>query len=76
MTAYIRVLGGTLTGSQSFIGPMAKQHRMAVLTVASLGSIAEVWLRHDGRTAQEVMRAALVDDRGRLHRHLLAAGGR
>ncbi|MCE9519152.1 MAG: CDP-alcohol phosphatidyltransferase family protein [Verrucomicrobia bacterium] len=60
MTAYIRVLGGTLTGNQSFIGPMAKQHRMAVLTFACLGSIAEVWLRHDGKPAQEVMRAALI----------------
>ncbi len=60
MTAYIRALGGTLTGSQSFIGPMAKQHRMAVLTFACLGSIAEVWLRHDGKPAQEVMRAALL----------------
>jgi len=43
ITAYIRVLGGTLTGTQSFIGPMAKQHRMAVLTLACLGSIGEVW---------------------------------
>jgi phosphatidylglycerophosphate synthase len=60
MTAYIRVLGGTLTGTQSFIGPMAKQHRMAVLTFACLGSIGEVWLRSDGKPAQEVMRAALA----------------
>lgn len=60
ITAYIRVLGGTLTGAQSFIGPMAKQHRMAVLTFACLGSIAEVWLRRDGKPAQEVMRAALI----------------
>ena len=60
LTAYIRVLGGTLTGTQSFIGPMAKQHRMAVLTAACLGSIVELWLRHDGKPAQEVMRWALA----------------
>lgn len=60
MTAYIRVLGGTLTGTQNFIGPMAKQHRMAVLTVACLGSIIEVWVRHDGKPAQNVMLAALI----------------
>lgn len=60
LTAYIRVLGGTLTGTQSFMGPMAKQHRMAVLTVACLGSIPEVWLRHDGKPAQDVMRIGLV----------------
>ncbi|OYW71401.1 MAG: hypothetical protein B7Z37_27915 [Verrucomicrobia bacterium 12-59-8] len=30
-TAYIRVLGASLTGRHDFRGPMAKQHRMAVL---------------------------------------------
>lgn len=35
-TAYLRVLQGTLTGQQSFMGPMAKQHRMAVLTLGTL----------------------------------------
>ena len=59
MTAYIRVLGGTLVGTQSFMGPMAKQHRMALLTLACLGSIAELWIRPDGK-AEEVMRYALA----------------
>jgi len=36
LTAYIRVLGGTLGLPQSFRGPMAKPHRMAVLTAACL----------------------------------------
>jgi len=30
-TAYIRLLGASLTGKHDFRGPMAKQHRMAVL---------------------------------------------
>jgi phosphatidylglycerophosphate synthase len=34
MTAYLRVLGRSLGTGIYFIGPMAKQHRMAVLTVA------------------------------------------
>lgn len=34
LTAYIRVFGGSLGFAQSFIGPLAKQHRMAVLTAA------------------------------------------
>ena len=34
-TAYVRQLGGALTGTQHFGGPMAKQHRMFTLTVAS-----------------------------------------
>jgi phosphatidylglycerophosphate synthase len=35
-TAYVRVLGGALGLRQHFIGPMAKQHRMFVLTVATI----------------------------------------
>lgn len=43
-TAYVRLLQGTLTGEQSFIGPMAKQHRMAVLTGGTLLAMAEQML--------------------------------
>ena len=32
LTAYVRVLGKSLGASTSFAGPMAKQHRMALLT--------------------------------------------
>jgi phosphatidylglycerophosphate synthase len=35
-TAYVRMLGGASGLKQSFIGPMAKQQRMAVLTIACL----------------------------------------
>jgi phosphatidylglycerophosphate synthase len=35
LTAYVRVLGGSAGATQLFIGPMAKQHRMAVMTVAA-----------------------------------------
>ena len=34
-TAYTRVLAGAIGATQRFLGPMAKQHRMALLTVAS-----------------------------------------
>ena len=40
-TAYIRVFGGSTGLAQSFRGPMAKQHRMAVLTAACLAAAAE-----------------------------------
>jgi phosphatidylglycerophosphate synthase len=33
-TAYVRVLGGALGRAQDFRGPMAKQQRMAILTIA------------------------------------------
>ena len=35
-TAYIRTLGGALGQAQDFRGPMAKQHRMALMTLACL----------------------------------------
>lgn len=41
LTAYVRVFGGSLGLAQDFRGPMAKQHRMAVLTAACVLAIAE-----------------------------------
>ena len=41
LTAYVRVLGGSLGLEQSFSGPMAKQQRMALVTLACLASMAE-----------------------------------
>ena len=41
LTAYVRLLGGSLGFTQDFGGPMAKQHRMFVLTVGVLGAAAE-----------------------------------
>jgi phosphatidylglycerophosphate synthase len=45
VTAYIRVLGGALGRKQDFRGPMAKQHRMAALTIVCLLAMFETWLR-------------------------------
>jgi phosphatidylglycerophosphate synthase len=39
--AYVRLLGGTLGMPQDFIGPMAKPHRMAALTLGCL--VAVIW---------------------------------
>jgi len=44
LTAYIRAFGGALGLSQNFSGPMAKPHRMAVLTFACLLSSVEGFL--------------------------------
>ena len=41
LTAYIRVLSGSLGLPQHFLGPMAKQHRMFVLTVAAILTAVE-----------------------------------
>lgn len=43
-TAYVRTLGGSLGLVQSFRGPMAKQHRMALLTLACLLGALEWYL--------------------------------
>lgn len=45
LTAYVRVFGGALGLAQDFRGPMAKQHRMAILTIACLAGAAELPLR-------------------------------
>ena len=46
ITAYIRVLGGTFGLAQDFRGPLAKQHRMAVMTAGCLLGIGEfLWRR-------------------------------
>jgi phosphatidylglycerophosphate synthase len=44
MTAYVRVLGGATGLPQDFSGPMAKPHRMAILTVACIGAAIETGL--------------------------------
>lgn len=49
LTAYVRLLGGALGVNQHFSGPMAKPHRMAVLTVACLASLVEIAFDYSGR---------------------------
>ena len=56
VTAYIRMLGGSIGLLQSFVGPMAKQHRMALLTLACVVSVFESVLGLQG----QVIALALV----------------
>jgi phosphatidylglycerophosphate synthase len=49
LTAYVRLLGGAVGVTQHFCGPMAKQHRMALLTTACLASLIEVASGYEGR---------------------------
>lgn len=44
LTAYVRILGGACGLKQDFCGPMAKPHRMAVMTIASLLAVLEMML--------------------------------
>jgi len=47
ITAYVRTLGAAAGAGQCFQGPMAKQHRMALLTAAALGAIAALPWKQD-----------------------------
>jgi hypothetical protein len=44
ITAYVRALGASVGTQQYFLGPMAKPHRMATLTVASVLMAALVFI--------------------------------
>jgi phosphatidylglycerophosphate synthase len=46
LTAYVRALGASAGASQQFCGPMAKQHRMAVMTVTCLVLAIAAWMHY------------------------------
>ncbi|WP_294384860.1 CDP-alcohol phosphatidyltransferase family protein [Prosthecobacter sp.] len=43
LTAYVRALGASLTGKHDFCGPMAKPHRMFIVTLGCLGMAMTGW---------------------------------
>lgn len=57
LTAYVRVFGGSAGLAQDFRGPMAKPHRMAVLTLACVIGAAEL---HWNGTRHALLAAAIV----------------
>jgi phosphatidylglycerophosphate synthase len=56
LTAYVRLLGGSLGLKQDFRGPMAKQHRMFTLTVGTLAAAVE----HAVRGKVELLYVAVI----------------
>ena len=48
MTAYVRTLGASIGAPVDFSGPMAKQHRMALMTAACVVTSAETYLWPSG----------------------------
>ena len=56
VTAYIRLLGGSMGVPQYFLGPMAKPHRMALMTVACVLSMFEGYFGFRG----QVIKFALI----------------
>lgn len=59
LTAYVRTLAGSLGATQRFTGPMAKQHRMFVLTLGCLAAAVELAL-NGGRWALTIALAIIV----------------
>lgn len=57
LTAYVRLLGAAAGTPHFFHGPMAKQHRMAVLTAALLLQIVELYF---GETHRSLLIALLI----------------
>ncbi|KVP40010.1 CDP-alcohol phosphatidyltransferase family protein [Burkholderia ubonensis] len=55
LTAYVRVFGGALGQPQCFDGPMAKQHRMAIASVALLFTTFSILV-----SAASILKAALI----------------
>jgi phosphatidylglycerophosphate synthase len=56
ITAYVRVLGAASGVGHDFRGPMAKQQRMAIVTLACIAMMFDPWWGGDG----QIMRAALA----------------
>ncbi|MFY8116813.1 MAG: CDP-alcohol phosphatidyltransferase family protein [Roseateles sp.] len=63
LTAYVRVFGGALGLAQDFRGPMAKQHRMAVMTLGCLLGALEL---HLAATQHALLLAGLLIAAGSL----------
>ena len=80
LTAYIRVLGGSLGLTQHFIGPMAKQHRMFTLTLAALAGAVEAALALPPRAVVAglavIVAGAAITAARRTRRLLREAGAR
>jgi phosphatidylglycerophosphate synthase len=56
ITAYVRTLGAAAGAGQCFLGPMAKQHRMAVMTAACVLAAVGVFMN----AGAQVVSVALV----------------
>jgi len=60
LTAYVRLLGGSMGVTQYFLGPMAKPHRMAVMTAGCVLSTFEPLLGWRGQTLTLALAIVIV----------------
>lgn len=71
-TAYARALGASLTGRQDFRGPFAKQHRMAILTLACMAGAVEYAVNRSGHLMPWVLALVAAGSVATAGRRLLA----
>lgn len=71
-TAYVRYLGATMGPGQSFLGPMAKPHRMALLTAGCVIAAVECWLWPRGWTLAVVLVVIVLGAALTIARRLMA----
>ena len=80
LTAYVRVLGGSLGLTPHFIGPMAKQHRMFTLTVVTIVAAVEALVGASPRGIPAglavILAGSVLTAVRRTHRILVEAGTR
>lgn len=55
ITAYIRVLGGANGLAQDFRGPMAKQHRMFIMSLGCLVAAGILFFAHNQQASMQVL---------------------
>lgn len=60
LTAYIRTLGASMTGQHDFAGPMAKQHRMFLVTLGAAGGIIEILINNSDRYVMKAVLAVII----------------
>lgn len=60
LTAYVRVLGGASGVPQHFVGPMAKQQRMAIVTIGCLAAAVERGLGYPQRSLAIALAVVVV----------------
>ena len=73
MTAYIRTLAGSMGAPTDFRGPMAKQHRMAVMTVACVATALEPLLWTQGRVLATALCLVVIGCVITVYRRIRAA---
>jgi len=73
MTAYVRTLASSIGAPTSFAGPMAKQHRMAVITLGCLSGFVENYANNSTVSLYAALAVVVIGCVITVYRRLKAA---